>query len=74
MEKVTAVVEKDSGMGESKINEKLGQAGMTEERYAMIKAALVLARRESGNPEEPEKSRSELDPIIDALEKHMGGY
>ena len=89
----------------------LRKAGMTEDRYALIKTALVMARNDSENPEEPEtpgeeftpstpeeketaellammkenakirrhnmilykKNRTDLDPLLDILQKYMGG-
>ncbi len=99
-----------AGMGDGNIKKSLQKAGITEERYAEIKAGLIMARAGSQNFEEeppaldfkpstPEEKRmaqeiekmrkeirikkenirlylrykTELDPILDILQKHIGG-
>lgn len=115
MAKVFKPVETKVGIDDDNIKRNLQKASITEDRYGEIKAALIVARANSENPEEQEppplditpttpeekqaaqeyektvqimkeeirvkknniqlykKYKSELDPILDILQKYMGG-
>ncbi len=111
MEKVFKPVDIKVNTDDARIKRDLQRAGITEYRYAEIKAALMMARTGSQNPEEQEpaaldftpstpeekqaaeaigmmkkeirvkknniqlysKYKTELDPILDVLQKYMGG-
>ncbi|MBI5475870.1 MAG: hypothetical protein HY964_03960 [Ignavibacteriales bacterium] len=111
MEKVFQQADIKLGIEDSNIKASLKKAGITEDRYAEIKSALLIAREGSQNPEEEEpaapditpstpeekeafraveqyreeirakknniriylKFKTELDPILDILQKYTGG-
>jgi hypothetical protein len=111
MEKAFKPVDIKVGTDNATIKSNLQKAGITEDRYAEIIAALLMARTGSQNPEEEEpagldftpatpqekeaataiemmkkeirvkknniqlynKHKDELDPILDVLQKYMGG-
>ena len=111
MDKAFKSVDTKVGTDDVNIKRNLQKAGITEDRYAETKTALLMARSGSQNPEEEEpaaldfkpstpeekqaaeaiemmkkeirakknniqlykKYRAELDPILDVLQKYMGG-
>lgn len=110
IEQISQQAEKMVGKLDTSMERSLKKAGITEDRYALIKTALIIARRDSENPEEPEptvdftpttpeeketariiemmredarakkhnimlykKYKAELDPILEILQKYMGG-
>jgi hypothetical protein len=111
MDKAFKSVDTKVGTDDVNIKRNLQKAGITEDRYGEIKAALIMARTGSQSPEEeepapldfkpstPEEKRiaqdiemmrkevrvkkdnirlymrykAELDPILDVLQKYMGG-
>jgi len=111
MDKAFKPVETKVGTDDVKIKSALQKAGITEDRYGEIKAALIMARTGSQSPEEEEPAaldfkpttpeekqaaeavemmrkeirvkkdniklylqyKAELDPMLDVLQKYMGG-
>jgi hypothetical protein len=63
MEKVFKPGKTQVGMDDDNIKRNLQKAGITEERYAEIKAALIAARANSESPEEQELTALDFTPM-----------